>query len=315
MLDLLAGRPHELLLAEEDGEAWGRAAVVTSSTTPGTALLALYEAREDEAGDGATAELVDAAEGWARAQECERLLAPVDGSTWMAYRFRVPSLDEDPTAAERRYGWEPQHPERYLQRFRDAGYDDVLGFETLGLVFPRADGYTLVDAYEQVRPAAEAARRAGYRLEVLRDRREDVPWEELHALCSACFAENPLFEPLPLAAFRGLYEGALGAAAADFTHWLRDPAGELCAVVFAFREGESVVVKSIAVSPERRGLHLSTALIHWMLEEAVAADVHEIVSALVRRGNTSEFLTRRHRLPGVETWSHGFAVVGRELER
>ncbi|HSM04702.1 MAG TPA: GNAT family N-acetyltransferase, partial [Longimicrobiales bacterium] len=82
----------------------------------------------------------------------------------------------------------------------------------------------------------------------------------------------------------------------------------------AFRDGGAAVVKSIAVSPEHRGRHLSTALIHHLLAAAEPAGVHEMISALVRTGNTSEFLSRRHLMPGVGTWRHRYAVLGRPVE-
>lgn len=313
ILELLAEREHELLMVEAGGRVHARAVVATTTSDPDAAILGLYESVEGGAGDEATSELLAGAEDWAGRRQCKRLLAPVDASTWMAYRFRVPSLDTGQPPGGRSYSWEPHHPARYLERFREAGYEDAIGFETLGLIFPRAGGYRLADAAAQVRPAAEGALAAGFRPEVLRQHQDAVPWEELHELCSRCFAENPLFEPLRLPVFMQLYRAALGAAASDYTHWLRAPDGSVCAVVFAFRQRSAVVVKSIAVSPDHRGLHLSTALIHWILEEAVDAGIDEIVSALVRTGNTSEFLSRRHLMPGVETWSHGFAVVGREV--
>ncbi|HSG47646.1 MAG TPA: GNAT family N-acetyltransferase [Longimicrobiales bacterium] len=314
VLDLLEGRDHGLLVASAQGRIRARAVVAARDAEPDTAILGLYEAADGEVGDAATARILDEAEAWARARGRRRILAPVDGSTWMAYRFRIPSLDAGRLASRRSYSWEPHHPERYPQRFFEAGYREALRFETLGLVFPQDDGYRLAEASVRTRPAAEAARDHGYRFEALRDHREAVPWPELHSVCSDGFRENPLFDALPLSLFRQLYHGALGFAAWDFTHWLRDPAGELCAVVFAFRQDEAVVVKSIAVSPLHRGRHLSTALIHRVLDAAASAGVHEIVSALVRSGNTSEFLSRRHLMPGVESWSHGFAVLGREVE-
>ncbi|HSM07311.1 MAG TPA: GNAT family N-acetyltransferase, partial [Longimicrobiales bacterium] len=277
VLGLLGGRAYELLLAEDGGDVVGRAVVAVASE-PDTVTMGLYEASEGERGDGATRGILEAAEGFARDHGRTRIVAPVDASTWMAYRFRLP--DDEPQAdGGRTFGWEPSHPQAYLDRFLEAGFEPVLEYETLGVVFPERGPYRIGDAAAETRPAAEAARSTGYRLARLRDHREALPWEDLHALSSRAFAENPLYEPLPLEVFRAAYGRALGDAAADFTFWCRDPDGALAAVVCAFRDGGAAVVKSIAVSPEHRGRHLSTALIHHLLAAAEPAGVHEMISA------------------------------------
>lgn len=317
VLDHVGDRVHDLLLVETAGDVTARALVVASSDRPDAALLGLYEAADGAAGDEATRSLLQAADRWAVERGLARILAPVDGSTWFSYRFRLPDPESQAPddVGARRFSWEPSHPPAYLRRFRAAGFTEALDFETVGLVFPPDGAYGVAEAEARTGPALEAARAGGYRVSTLRDCKGDVPWADLHDLSSRAFETNPLYEPLDLDVFQRVYGGALGGEASDFTHWLRGPGGQLAGVVFAFRDSDAVVIKSIAVHPARQGRRLSTALVHLVLHEARRADLHEIVSAMVRTGNASEFLSRRHMMHGVETWRHRYAVLEREVGR
>ncbi|MEJ2539464.1 MAG: GNAT family N-acetyltransferase, partial [Gemmatimonadota bacterium] len=265
VLDLLEDRPYSLLVAETGGRPVARAVVTVRADRSETGLLGLDEAGEGPDGDHATRSLLAEASDWCRERGLRRILAPVDGNSWMAYRFRLPDPAADAHGARRSFAWEPRHPPRYLERFLVAGFHETLRFETVGLVFPQDGPYRLADAAAQTRPAAEAAAAAGYGFRCLRRDREELSWPALHRLTARAFAPSPLFQPIPLQLFQGLYQNALGAAAADFTHWIRDPWGRLCAVMFAFRDGDSVILKSVAVDPDHQGRHLSTALVHRVL--------------------------------------------------
>jgi GNAT superfamily N-acetyltransferase len=311
----MGDRPRDLLLAEAGGRIAARAVVTTEAGLPNTALLGLYEARSGQEGDEATRDLLARAMEWSRRHGCRRLLAPVDGCSWLAYRFRVPGPGDREVPARRDFPWEPNHPPRYLERFLREGFHEAIEFETLGLIFPHDGPYRVVDAEAQTRPAAEAVTSAGYRFRLLREHRNALPWADLHRLCSDAFSESPLFAPISPDVFQALYGGALGPAARDFTHWIVDPEGVPCAVMFAFRDGDAVVIKSVAVHPAHRGRKLSTALVHRGLAAAAEQGVSELVSAMVRAGNTSEFLSRRHLMPGVTSWRRCYAVLARELDR
>ncbi len=313
VLRLALGRPSELLVAAAGGRVTARAAVMRCASREGAGLVGLYEAGEGREGDATTERILEAALEWATTQGLGELFAPVDSSTWFSYRFTVPA--SSPGSDRPPYHWEPTHPPSYLSRFRQLGFEDVEFFETRGFDFPPTGSYGIQDAARYASPAWEAARDAGFGFHRLNDELDAIPYEELHRLSTAAFRDNALFEPLSVEAFRGLYASAMTGAAADFTHWVRDPDGQLCAFVFAFSENDEVVIKSIAVDPLARGRKLSTALVHLVLEGAHEKGISSVVSALVRRGNTSEFLGKPHLMPGVATWTREYVLLRRALEQ
>ena len=314
-LELLGERPFGLFLVEGPGRTAARGMVTVQAGRPDTALLGLYEAPDGVAGDDATRQLVARATEWARQAGCARLLAPVDGSTWLSYRFRAPDPKGESAEDPGVLPWEPTTPACYLERFHLAGFQETLEFETLGLVFPEDGSYGMRDAAARTQPAAEAVEAAGYRIRNVREWGDTPPWTDLHRFISDAFSENPLFAPIPLEAFRRLYAGALGPEALGYSHWIEDSRGRMCALTLAFRQGRAVVLKSVGVDPAHRGRGLSTATTHKALVHAASEGLSEIVTALVRRGNPSESHGRRHLMSGVRSWRHRYVLLGQEVHR
>ena len=137
--------------------------------------------------------------------------------------------------------------------------------------------------------------------------------EELHPLCLEAFGESPLFEPVSREVFRGLYQEVLTRPEADLTHWARNAEGRLVGFIFAFRQASEMVIKTVAVIPAARGSRLSRALVHFAVKAAAEAGIHTFISALVRRGNTSEYLGLPHLMPGVETWTQDYVLLRRSV--
>lgn len=313
VLRLAVAGPSELVVAERRGRDVARAAVMRCSTREGTGVVGLYEAAEGREGDLATERILEVALEWAADEGIQELFAPVDANTWFSYRFAVPS--KDPKSDRPPYRWEPSQPAAYLKRFRRLGFEDAEFYETRGLHFPVAGPYGVQDVLRYTAPALEEARHNGFHFHRLKDQADAVPYDELHHLCNDAFKDNPLFEALSADVFCGLYASALTGAAADFTHWVRDSEGHLRGFVMAFSDDDEVVIKSIAVDPVTRGRRLSTALIHLVLEGAQERGITAIISALVRKGNTSEFLSKPHLMPGVATWTREYVLLRKVLSK
>lgn len=331
VLQLALQRPAELFLAQRDDTVVARAAGVCSTGRDGAGVLGLYEAALGRQGDLGTKMILDAAIPWAASQGIEELSAPVDVNTWFSYRFPVPPTSgectgtetgtdtdtETETQTETRTRalapWEPTQPPEYLERFRKHGFEEAEHYQTRFFGFPTSGEHTLSDVVRRSGTALEAARAAGFSFHRLDDG-VSVPTflEELYPLCLEAFGESPLFEPVSREVFRALHEDALTRPEANLA-WARDAEGRLVGFIFAFRQASEMVIKTVAVAPSARGSRLSRALVHFPAKAAAEAGMHTLISALIRRGNTSEYLGRAHLMPGVETWTQDYVLLRRSV--
>ncbi|HEX2719025.1 MAG TPA: GNAT family N-acetyltransferase [Gemmatimonadaceae bacterium] len=310
VLSIALRRPAELLLAVDGDRAVGRALVATSLARPATAgmgLLLVDSADVMPIGDA----LIGAATDWARANSCVELFAPLDVNTWFSYRFLVPP--EGPGAEVAPFDWEPSQPEGYLELFERQCFDVAERYHTLGGWFSE-DGEELKAVIRHTARAHDAARATGIEFEQLADTaRLDALLGEIHPLCMEAFRDAPLFEPLPEEMFRALYAASAGARDCSLTHVARDASGALAGFVFAFTDRDAVIVKTIAVSAGLRGQHLSSALVHLVFARAAERGYRHFVSALVRRGNTSDFLAHPSLAHGARVWRHDYVLLRRHL--
>jgi hypothetical protein len=312
VLEAAESRPSELLLACANGRVVGRAMAATSHARPGTAVIGLFEL---EPGPclAATGELLIAgASEWATRTGHDRVFAPVDLTTWFNYRFMLPA--EGNGAAVPPFGWEPAQRPAYITLFRDAGFADADRYRTVGATLDDAGPFAVGRSIEATRGAYETAVAAGYAFERLGSLECFASVvDELHPLCTDAFRDNPLFEQLPLATFRRLYAGAAASRDSTLSHVVRRPDGRLAGFVFAFVDRGDVIVKTIAVTRDVRGRRLSTALTHLVLARGAERGHRAFVSALVRAGNTSQFLSEPHLRPGMRSWSHEYVLLHRRI--
>ena len=310
VLRLASQRPHQLVVAADGDRLRGRLLIAASHATASSAALGLFEVAPGPDALEIARQMVREAEAWATEHGRAEIYAPVDLNSWFSYRFPLPAISSD---APEPYAWEPTAPPEYLQLFRQLGYADAEYYHTIGATLSTA-GYTAHDAARSTLPAFEQALAAGYRPERLESTAHlDALLGEMHALCMAAFGDNPLFEPLPLELFRVMYASAAASYDCSLSHWLRDARGALVGFVLAFVDAGAVVVKTIAVVPELRGQRLSSALMHLVLRTAAERSHASFVSALVRRGNTSEFLSQAHLVPGLRSWRREYVLLVKRL--
>ena len=308
VLSLAAARRSELLLVLEGDTIVARALIAESLAHAGAAALGLFEAK-GEAIDVAGGMVIGAAVNWARANALSEIFAPLDVNTWLSYRLLVHA---DPLQGPDLYSWEPAQPREYGDLFERHSFEEAERYHTVGLRHKGDAG--LAGGISQTAPARAAGERAGYRFQQLGSP-EDMAGviDELHPLCMEAFRDNFLFEPISLEVFRGLQMAVASGRDCSLSHVVRDAGGALAGFVFVFLDRGDVVIKTIAVTPEARGRHVSTALIHAVLQAAAARGCKSIVSALVRQGNTSEFLSQRHMHEDVRTWRREYVLLRRRI--
>jgi GNAT superfamily N-acetyltransferase len=307
ILRLAAERPMDMLLAKDGGTTTGRA-LLAAAAGGKVATIGLVELAAGDAGVAAAREIVSAANEWAELNGLEELIAPVDVNTWFTYRFLRPSSGE--VAPPPPFAWEPAQPDEYPKIFEHLGFEELERYQTLGGDLTEVRGDDAAAALAATEMAFRKAGQAGFTFHRLELPAALAPLiDELHPLCMESFKDNLLFEPIPLALFRSLYTESSGGRDASLTHWVRDGAGRLAGFVLAFVDGDTAVVKTIAVAPALRGKRISSALVHLVLKHAVERGLTKAISALVRRGNTSEKLSSPYLKLGVTPWKREYALL------
>jgi hypothetical protein len=158
-------------------------------------LIGHYEAADA----GAGVALLKEAQQRLGAAGVERVLGPMNGSTWARYRLALPSMPGDPEFDAPVFMTELQNSFDYPEQFAAAGFSVAARYESRIDVNPGA-----------VRPGAAALRdRLASRGIVVRpfcpDRYEDE-LEAIFTLSRSAFTDNLYYSPIEFPAFRALYE-------------------------------------------------------------------------------------------------------------
>lgn len=302
-------RPDAHLVRIAGGALVGRASVwwTDPPPVPGDAVAGrVGHAAWETAGVGE--ELVAAACGALADAGCTVALGPLDGSTWFGYRVVTdPAPDGGPP--EPPFFLEPWPSGAVAAAFGSAGFAPVAGY-----LSSRVDG--LPD--EADRLAADLRQSAGGGCVVRPFDAADAEGElrRLHPLLLAAFADNPFYTALDADRFVASYRAVLP---------LVDPALVLVAergggpvgVVLGLPDAaqaargeavDTVVVKTLAVSPEARGEGLGGVLVRAVHEAARARGLTRAVHALMHEANTSVRISRHLGRP-----IRRYALLGRTV--
>jgi len=300
--------PREFWIAEREGRAVGRAGASLSTRYRATGYLGFFEVDVGDPGrEALAADLIDAACTWLRGRGVKKVYGPVDLATWFSYRFRVPTKDTAGDDAEPPFAWEPINPPEYVRWFVDAGFTDAEHYHSVGFRTADADLAELVAATRVVHDEAQGR---GFTFRSLDPARLSVDALLLYTLSIDAFRDSFLFEPIPVEVFRALYTAA-GWGKERFVYFVLDPEVREVGFVLTFVDRGYAVVKTIAIRPEFRRQRLSTALMHLVFRAMSARGLRQAISALVRAGNTSEFLAMPHL--GVRAWQHDYALFETSL--
>jgi GNAT superfamily N-acetyltransferase len=282
-----------LVVGLRDGEAVARATARTAEALAGapgrTGLIGHYEARDAEAGTRVLRECRDGL----LAGSVDRIVGPMDGTTWDRYRLALPTPGSTEPAP---FLTEPTNPPGYAAHFEAAGfrvYESRL-VEDLAALDDRT-------AAVEERVAGRGIVLGGLDVDAF-----DETLEELHALSLRAFADNPYYSPIGLDRFRALYRPMAPHLDPDLVRIARVD-GQALGLVLAFPDlldpaghPTRVVVKTLAVAPELRSLGLGSLLVHDVHRRAARKGFRSAIHALMHVANDSLKISR-----------HGGAVLRR----
>ena len=237
-----------------------------------------------------------------RQRGMDRAVGPLDGSTWFGYRVVTESDGRPPFVLE------PTPNPVVEQVFRGAGFEPVAHYFS-----------SVVDDVpdESARAAADLSRLAehGVIVRSFEPDRARVELTALHALLLRAFADNPYYAPLPLDRFLALYHPLVARIDPDLVVIAEaddQPAGVVLAMpdlAQASRGGvDTVIVKTLAVDPDRRGQGLGGALVRTVQERARAAGMRSAIHALMHADNASTRISAHLGTP-----FRRYALLGRDL--
>ncbi|MBI3790044.1 MAG: hypothetical protein HY275_04105 [Gemmatimonadetes bacterium] len=284
----LAGRRQAELLGVLDGESViARGLVAVSTSDPSTATLGLYEVVAGERAPLAAQLLAEAARAWAAQRGCTRLVAPVDLNSWFQYRTLTPPTGA--AAADGPFFWEPVTPPAHTALLEATGFAVTERYHSLVTAYdPRALAHGLVmhaDATERVRAARVTLSAVG-------SAPSDALLDEIGRLSNIAFAQNPLFEPLPLDLFRAQYRQMAARVDHGPSQLARDAHGHLVGFLFAFVDGPTACIKTAAVAADVRNAGLMSAMHHRAITNLIGRPLTTVAWAPFLEGNWTGRLAR-----------------------
>ena len=246
------------------------------------------------ADDAAASVVLRAALAALKAHGCERAVGPMDASTWFAYRFVTDRRGDLPDPRPP-FALEPDQPDAWPAQWRACGFMPLATY-TSAFVSDLAPRSTKLAAI-RARMAA-----AGVVLRALDAARFVADLDRIADVATEAFARAFLYEPAERATIYALYgearplilpELVLLAERGDDTVGF---AFSLPDVLEAQRTGatRTVIVKTVAVRPDRALAGLGTLLVEETHRRAAALGFTQAVHALMHDDNVSRAISDRH---------------------
>jgi len=259
---------------------------------PGQRVGAIGHLQQQPGAPTAASDLLRQACDHLRQQGCTLVLAPLDGTTWFDYRCRVDLASSSPNSLAERPGdppptphWgEPRTHPAWQTALAAAGFAPVATYESRRCLDLHRR-YAKTPAF----PALHLTTAEGIDPEAL--------LTQIHPLIHRCFRHQPLFQPLPLAAFCQLYRPLLPQLLPEFIHLAYD-GDALVGLLLALADPRhGLILKTLVVYPTRQYAGLGYVLIEAAHGAAQQRGISTAVHALMHQGNPSRNLSRRYGQP------------------
>ena len=276
-------------LQDRAGELVARCSVWRARDAHGAAtadgLIGHYAAADADAGG----ELLEHALEWHRTNGCERVIGPMDGSTWHRYRL----LTERGT--EPIFFLEPDNPDDWPRHFTNAGFVSLATYTSalnsdLSRVDPRSD---------ERRANFE---RNGTTFRTIDVERFDAELAAIHELSLEAFARNFLYSPITLETFVASYTPIRPYLIPELV-LLAEQGGQLVGFIFGIPDileparGEpsrTIIVKSMAVHPSCGGTGLGGLLMDDCQRAGRKLGFERAIHALMYETNRSRNISARY---------------------
>ena len=214
----------------------------------------------------------------------------MDGNTWFRYRWVTHRGDDSP------FYLEPWNSQAYPAFFLNSGFRPIAEYESslvsdLSIQDPRLPKLheRLMRNQVQFRP--------------LDLERLEMDLQALHELSLAAFKDNLFYTPIELDTFMSLYLPFRDAIRPEFT-LLAFHESTLIGFCFALPDAarlnagynlDTLIIKTIAVRPDRRFAGLGSWMVEQMHLRAAKAGMNRVIHALKAVSNRSQNITTKYR--------------------
>ena len=238
---------------------------------------------------------------WLKQKGANEIIAPVDINTWFNYRFSVGGKHFFP-----RHSWEPTNPPEYNNLFEKLGFKKFATYHSIFFPHVRIGPFCLGTTY--MKKCYRKITQAGFSLRSFDQKnffQKDIP--AIFEISHEAFEASLLFEPIDIETFSGLYATSKNFDSSP-SCVLLSPEGEIAGFLFAFFDGEYLVIKSLAIRKKYQGLKMSSGLIWYAVEKALKEKKKGTISALVKTGIASEKIEKNSK-PLWFTRSHEYVLL------
>lgn len=245
---------------------------------------------------------------WFKARDIKKIAGPIDINTWFNYRFSILGKNFFP-----RYKWEPTTPPEYLTLFRQIGFKDLAYFHTVFFRYLRIGNFCLGTG--AMKKSFKSLNEKGFTLRPFDKEHfmsQEVPL--FHEISHEAFKEALLFEPIDMQSFKAIYAAAAHSYDSSPSSVLLSPSGETAGFIFAFYDGDYLVIKSIALKLKFQGMNLSSGMIYNAVRQSFAFNKKGTISALVRAGLPSESIEKNAQKTTWFTSKHHYVLLNKEIE-
>lgn len=284
-------------IAYSDGTPQARCTARLQTGSSDTGTIGTFEAFNDPA---AAKAVLSAAAIWLKEQGAERIIGPMNGDTWHAYRFNTGPFDDPPFIKE------PWNPPYYPALWEAAGFRVI---ETY-------------DSYIIDEPNQAAANQEKYHVRCMNQGHTFIPvnannFEDklplLHELSCRIFAGNVLYTPVGLEEFKRMYIPAKPLFRPGLSWLALAPDGTPEAYIFTFPDyadamrsmnGRSnlpaklrflmnrgkarrTCIKTLGTVPEKRRTGITAALTYLAYKNSAVLGYRQTLMCLMHSDNDS----------------------------
>ena len=218
-----------------------------------------------------------AAETELKKLNCTEVIGPLNGNTWLAYRFKTSSIV--PLISS-----EPYQPIYYVDYWKD------YGFKVLYTYFTEKAN---ISDFQPVNKASKENLLRDYNLNLKAFPREISSdyFKKLYDLYHKSFESNPLFKPLNYEYYLTFSKQAKKQLDEEFSFVVEDENNSPIAVLLSYNGLSSirdkVLIKTIAIHPSWQNKQLGSLLVEHTYQKAKSQNIFEIYHLLMYASNLS----------------------------
>lgn len=284
-------------VAYDNAQPVARCCARMQTAEPTIGTVGSFQARQAPA---AVKALLEAAVHQLTEQGAQRILGPMDGDTWHAYRFNTGPFDEPPFVKE------PWNPPYYPSLWEAAGFTVAETYDSHRVDDSAAAAGNQLKFYER-------CVRNGFTFEPITAANYEAVLPVIHALSCEIFRGNVLYTPVARDVFLAMYRPAKALLKTGLSWIASAPDGTPAGYVFAYpdytaslramngksnlpaklrflmnkHKAKRTCLKTLGVTPATRGSGLTAALTHLAYKHSAALGYGQTLMCLMHRSNDS----------------------------